>query len=92
MCWNLDDSKKESGEEKEGKTEEIEDGNASKHLFVTMKILDYKIVDLFRSDLIFDRVKVDVGEEGGQSDQQGHLKRKSQTKTFTFTSRESNKI
>ena len=40
MCWNLDDSKKESGEEKEGKTEEIEDGNASKNLFVTMKMLD----------------------------------------------------
>ena len=94
MCWNLDDSKKESGEEKEGKTEEVEDGNASKNLFITMRMLDYRFVDLFRSDLIVDRVEVDVGEEGGQGDQQGHLKRQSQRKTETSkrTQRESQKI
>ena len=53
--------------------------------------LDHTIIDLFCSDLIVDRVKVDIGEEGGQGDQQGNLKRKSQTQTFTFTSRESKK-
>ena len=54
-----------------------------------MRMLDYRFVDLFRSDLIVDRVEVDVGEEGGQGDQQGHLKRKSEIKTLTLTSRES---
>ena len=58
----------------------------------TIKIDDYRIVDLFCSDLIVDRVEVDVGEEGGEGDQQGHLKRNSQTKTFTFPSRERNTI
>ena len=44
---------------------------------------DYRIVDLFRSDLVVNGVDVDVGEEGGQGDQQGHLKRKYQRKTET---------
>ena len=44
--------------------------------------LDHTIIDLFCSDLIVDRVKVDIGEEGGQGDQQWHLKKKSQTQTF----------
>ena len=40
MCSrNLDNSEKESGEEEEGKTEEVEDGNASKHLFLYIRKL-----------------------------------------------------
>ena len=102
MCSrNLDNSEKESGEEEEGKAEEVEDGNASKHLFfIYQKVVDdynddhdnndynddglyTQIVDLFRSDLIVHGVNVDVGEEGGQGDQQGHLKRKYLGKTET---------
>ena len=40
MCSrNLDNSEKESGEEEEGKAEEVEDGNASKHLFLYIRKL-----------------------------------------------------
>ena len=55
-----------------------DDSDVHTNTFVNYE--DNRIIDLFCSDLIVHGVNVDVGEEGGQGDQQRHLKIKSQIK------------